>query len=202
MKVYGQLEKAQFENLSADPSSPPTGYIYFNTTSGKLRYYNGTSWVVINQDIYSGSATSGQVLTADGSGGASFQTSSSSSTQVIDFSVAGNYSLGGSTQTEVMLYRVPKQISISSAVLLVQTAGTSGTLTVDVQASTNNGSTWTSIFSTQPSAAYSSGSYYQATNAVISGSTFSVALGSLLRLNISAVQSGSPSGFELQLIGT
>jgi hypothetical protein len=87
-KIYGQLEKAQLENLAADPASPPTGYVYFNTTSNVFRFYNGTGWkTVTSTDNFDGIApvttkgdlivrnatvatrlgvgSNGQVLTAD-----------------------------------------------------------------------------------------------------------------------------------------
>lgn len=39
MKVYGQLEVAQAENLSADPSNTPSARVWFNTTANKLKTY-------------------------------------------------------------------------------------------------------------------------------------------------------------------
>ena|SRR3990167_9620450 len=32
------------KSLTADPSSPSAGMVYFNTTSGSVRVYNGTNW--------------------------------------------------------------------------------------------------------------------------------------------------------------
>jgi hypothetical protein len=34
-------------SLTADPLLPQTGDIYYNSTAGQYRYYNGTSWIVI-----------------------------------------------------------------------------------------------------------------------------------------------------------
>lgn len=51
-KIYGQLEKAQLENLSADPTPPSTGLAYWNTTLVNPRVYDGTVW----QNIALGSA--------------------------------------------------------------------------------------------------------------------------------------------------
>lgn len=51
MKVYGQIEKAQLENLAADPASPPMGYIYVNISNpanGIPRMWNGSSWISMN----------------------------------------------------------------------------------------------------------------------------------------------------------
>jgi hypothetical protein len=44
MKVYGQLEKAQLENLSADPASTAEGYIYWDTVGKTPKWYTGTGW--------------------------------------------------------------------------------------------------------------------------------------------------------------
>ena len=33
--------------LSSDPSSPKLGDIYFNTTISQLKYYDGTTWIII-----------------------------------------------------------------------------------------------------------------------------------------------------------
>lgn len=43
MKVFGQLEKAQAENLASDPTGTGlvTGRLWFNTTSGKYKVYDG-----------------------------------------------------------------------------------------------------------------------------------------------------------------
>jgi hypothetical protein len=42
--IYGQLIKAQLENLGSDISSPPTGVAYFNTGSGVVKFYDGSAW--------------------------------------------------------------------------------------------------------------------------------------------------------------
>ena len=47
MKVYGWLEKADFENLSADPTPASRGRVYFNETLGRLRLYDGSAWVTV-----------------------------------------------------------------------------------------------------------------------------------------------------------
>ena len=44
MKVYGELETAQLEALSADPANAPRGRIYLNTSTGKFVYYDGSAW--------------------------------------------------------------------------------------------------------------------------------------------------------------
>jgi len=44
-KIYGELEKAQLENVSSDPAgTPPAGQMVFNTTINIGKYHNGTAW--------------------------------------------------------------------------------------------------------------------------------------------------------------
>jgi hypothetical protein len=49
-KIYGQLERAQLENLAADPASAVQGYVYWHTGLKRARIYTGTIW----QNIGSG----------------------------------------------------------------------------------------------------------------------------------------------------
>ena len=42
--IYGQLVKAQLENLASDIASPPLGVIYYNTGSNVAKYHNGSAW--------------------------------------------------------------------------------------------------------------------------------------------------------------
>src|SRR5690349_18819919 len=56
-----ELLNAAIQNLSAAPSSPATGQVYFDTTSNKYRIYNGSAWV----DLFDSSA-----LDTDGALGA------------------------------------------------------------------------------------------------------------------------------------
>jgi hypothetical protein len=44
MKIYGQLEKAQLENLASDPATAAEGMVYYNTTTSTPRIYKGGSW--------------------------------------------------------------------------------------------------------------------------------------------------------------
>ena len=43
--LQNELSQLVIENAGLDPSSPADGRIYFNTSSNKLRYWNGSSWV-------------------------------------------------------------------------------------------------------------------------------------------------------------
>lgn len=42
--IYGELIRAQLQNLSADPSGPVSGLMYFNTTSSVKKWYTGAAW--------------------------------------------------------------------------------------------------------------------------------------------------------------
>jgi len=52
MKVFGTLERAQAELLSADPTGAGllTGRFFYNTTGNDLKYYNGSVRTVVNVD--------------------------------------------------------------------------------------------------------------------------------------------------------
>jgi len=117
----------------------------------------------------------------------------------MNFQVNGPYNAGGSTQTEVMVERVAFDMTLTGAKLFIKGAGSSDTTEVDVEYSTDTGATWTSVFSTKPSVAASAGNYAVSTNGVVKDNSLPVTTGTLLRLNITSVQSGSPDGFTLQL---
>jgi sulfur transfer complex TusBCD TusB component (DsrH family) len=42
-----ELQNAAIQNLATDPGSPVAGQVYYNTAIGKLKVYNGSSWVEV-----------------------------------------------------------------------------------------------------------------------------------------------------------
>ena len=52
-------------NASADPSSGSPGEIYYNTTSGQIKFYNGSSWSTVGAVISVNSQTGAVTLTTD-----------------------------------------------------------------------------------------------------------------------------------------
>lgn len=117
----------------------------------------------------------------------------------ITFQINGPYSVEGANQTEVILDRIAFDLTIIGAKLLIKTAGSGGTTEVDIQYSTNGGSSWSSIFLIKPSVLASVGNYAESSNASILENGVVLSAGALLRLNITQVQSGNPDGFVLQL---
>jgi hypothetical protein len=73
-----ELQNAVIQNLGADPASPVTGQIYYNTVSNKYKYYDGTNWkpigegsgtvtsVAVQNDTDGGLSVSGSPITTSG----------------------------------------------------------------------------------------------------------------------------------------
>lgn len=82
MKVYGELVSAQAECLASAPSVTPKGRVYFDTTSGVVKVYDGSAWrVLVSRD---GTETlSGKTLTAP------TLTDGSDTTKKIVFGISG-----------------------------------------------------------------------------------------------------------------
>ena len=59
-----ELQNAVIQNLASDPSNALAGQVYFNTTTGKFRIFDGTNW----QEMGSGGGTVTSIGLADGGG--------------------------------------------------------------------------------------------------------------------------------------
>lgn len=44
LKVNPMLQGYPFMSLDTDPGSPTAGFTYYNTTTNKLRCYDGSAW--------------------------------------------------------------------------------------------------------------------------------------------------------------
>jgi hypothetical protein len=53
-----ELQSVALETLSANPSSPSTGQIYFHTTDDEVKIYNGSSWQVVGKSYTAGGGLS------------------------------------------------------------------------------------------------------------------------------------------------
>ena len=49
-----ELQNAVIQNLTADPSNPKTGQIYYNTQDKVLKQYDGTSWDIVGKEYSAG----------------------------------------------------------------------------------------------------------------------------------------------------
>lgn len=113
----------------------------------------------------------------------------------IEFSVYGPYSQRTAPQTYVLIYRTSFNFTALAARLLVQTAGSAGTLEVDLQMKRGAGA-FATIFSTKPSVVYTAGDLALSTNGVLSTTSFLA--GDIIRMDITSNQTAG-EGFELYL---
>ena len=105
-----------------------------------------------------------------------------------NYHVSGEYP---ATFTNAGLVRIPFDIDIDGARLLVFTAGSSGSTEINFLYKRGAGA-WTTIFSTRPSVPDTDGDYSISTNQVLS--VTQLLAGDLLRMDITAKQGGNPKG--------
>lgn len=97
----------------------------------------------------------------------------------------------------VDLWRAPAGFQLLSAIVTTLTAGTAGTLEVDVQKGSSLASMST-VFSTLPSVGFASGNYASSSNAAFASTDIST--NDWLRLDISSLQTNQ-TNFHMYLIG-
>src|ERR1044072_2814917 len=63
MKVYGQLEKAQLENVTATPTAGKAGRLVFRTDTAKIKVDDGTQFLEV-VDLASAQTLTNKTLTS------------------------------------------------------------------------------------------------------------------------------------------
>lgn len=127
MRVNGQLEVAQLEQLASDPVLSPYGRIYFNTTTQQVRYYNSTSWQALSPGAGAianvvGSRGSPQAITAAGG---------------VPYSASGNTIIFVVGSGGAVVVTANPQVVVGTVVGQTMTIiGTSNTNTVELQTGT------------------------------------------------------------------
>lgn len=112
---------------------------------------------------------------------------SAQSFRPITFEFVGQSLIGDNQLVE----RINFGMTILSARIFLIDSGSSGTLTIDIEKSTNGGGSWASIFSTLPSIASGAGDYSLSTNQVFSISPTEFDAGDLMRTNVDSIVTGS-----------
>lgn len=114
----------------------------------------------------------------------------------LTFEVFGPYTVNAAPQTGVMYERISFNMTALACRIMVQTAGPSGTLEVDIKYKRGAGA-FTTIFSTKPSVSYSAGDLGLSTNGVLSVTDFLA--GDIFRLDITSNQGSGAEGFIVYL---
>lgn len=134
MKVYGQLEKAQLENLptASAPVSPPLGYAYFDTTLNQKRIWDGSAWTNDTKAIIDHAA----LTAAHGVAGAVVGTTSAQ--------VLTNKDIDGGTASNTNRVTIPKD-TLANLQALTRKEGTIVYATDTDKFYADNGSTLVAI---------------------------------------------------------
>lgn len=167
------------EDLSA-----PAAQRIVTGTGANLTLSNGGS----ARFVYDSDGINSRWRVVGGSGG------STETGRSIPFSMLGSYNLYGA-QTDVLLFRLTQNITITEFRTFIGNAGTSGTTTVDIQLKRGAGA-FASLLTTLPSIPFGAGDFSDsatgagATAAVIGGTTNLLA-DDILRIDLTAVQGGT-----------
>jgi len=108
--------------------------------------------------------------------------------------IAAHYKTG--SETGLAFVRVPFDITITNGSLFLIDSGTSGTLTVDVQASAAGGGAFSSIFTVKPTLT-SAAADFAVNSGTLDGTKTSRIAGDILRFDVSSYQVGN---FEFQTL--
>lgn len=85
------------------------------------------------------------------------------------------------------IFRFNFNVTVLSARIFLVESGTSGTLEVDIEKSTDGGGSFSSIFATKPSVSFGDGDYFLSTNQVFLSSPTIFDTGDFMRLNLDSV---------------
>jgi len=110
----------------------------------------------------------------------------------IFFPVEGPYA-GQAPLDQLGFWRVPFNITVLAGRLWVLKAGSGGTTEIDLLFK-RGAAAFTSIFSSKPGIIFSAGDLQVSSNGVLS--TSSLLAGDFVRMDLTAAQTGNPSGFQ------
>lgn len=99
MKIYGQIEKAQLENQTSDPTTTAIGYIYYKTDSDivKVLKADGLTWLTLSS---SADLTTHAALTGTSAHGA---VATNTASQIVTRDGSGNFAAGVITVTNALV---------------------------------------------------------------------------------------------------
>lgn len=110
------------------------------------------------------------------------------------FSVFGEYSDPSLVGDQRLITRLNFDITVLDVKLLIHTAGSAGSTTVDIEYK-RGGGPWTSILTALPTLAFGAGDFAE-NSGVVNGLEQDLLAGDLLRMNVDAVQTGG-RGFQV-----
>lgn len=99
-----ELLNVRIQNLSTGPAGASTGDFIYNSTSNKIQYWNGTSWISIPDGIgIGGSGTVGTIPVFSSTtelADSQLQTSGSGATQTFTFNTGGEVAMKGNLRVD------------------------------------------------------------------------------------------------------
>jgi hypothetical protein len=128
-----QIESFRIHNLTTDPSTSAGGKIYFNSSSGKLRFYNGTSWVDLDDQAGGSGVTSL-------AGTSPIQVSASTGDITVSILAASGSNAGSMSSTHFTRVENATSANTSGTLVLRDGSGnfTAGTITANLTGTASN----------------------------------------------------------------